>query len=251
MFVVLFFGVVGAVAWLAVRAREPEPVYQGKSLSEWVTNYNGNFVRWEDMTEAVRQMGTNAIPTLLRKMRARDTRLKDQLIALARKQHVIKVSHTPASVLNEEGERGFLALGADGRDAVPALAELYQWNSSNPKLRCSLAKVLGGMGPAAKQAVPALIQGLGDTNNAACASAIIALGRIHSEPGLAVPALVKCLGRQDGYIPLRVAYTLAEFGADAKPAIPALVQLLQGSDENVRTAVQIAVKRIDPEAGVK
>ena len=67
----------GVIVWQGLREREP--VYQGKPLSVWLQRYNthGSFIglRPEPMAdEAVRQIGTNAIPTLLHMLRAHDSK---------------------------------------------------------------------------------------------------------------------------------------------------------------------------------
>ena len=48
----------------------------------------------------LQQIGTNAIPTLLRMLRARDSSFKLKLISLAQKQHFIKFDFVPAGQRN-------------------------------------------------------------------------------------------------------------------------------------------------------
>jgi hypothetical protein len=62
---VLLVAVVGGLAWQVTRPREP--VYQGKPLSYWLVRpaRDPNF-------NALRALGTNAIPTLLQMLRAKD-----------------------------------------------------------------------------------------------------------------------------------------------------------------------------------
>ena len=66
-------------AWQGLLEREP--VYQGKSLSFWLQGYiqGGSYIGvWPEpeVDEAVRQIGTNAIPALLHMLRAHDSKLK-------------------------------------------------------------------------------------------------------------------------------------------------------------------------------
>ena len=84
---------------------EREPVYQGKRLTEWLLSYNVNLVipdsgenvrkmaQWTEADEAVRQIGINAVPTLLRLLRKKDSPLMLHVLALAQKQHLVKVRH--------------------------------------------------------------------------------------------------------------------------------------------------------------
>ena len=46
--------------------------------------------------EVVRQAGTNALPTLLRMLRAKDSSLKVNLVDLLTRQHIIKMDFTLA-----------------------------------------------------------------------------------------------------------------------------------------------------------
>jgi hypothetical protein len=53
-----------------------EPSYQGQSLSRWLEQYQSarlSGTRSVEAAGAIRQMGTNALPTLIRMIRARDS----------------------------------------------------------------------------------------------------------------------------------------------------------------------------------
>ena len=65
----------------------PEPVYQGRRLSDWLKAHD-RFSR-EEAEEAVRRIGTNAIPSLLGMFRAKDSALKTRFIDLVEKQDFI------------------------------------------------------------------------------------------------------------------------------------------------------------------
>ena len=83
--------------------------------------------RNEDMRkahEAIRSIGTNAIPTLLQMLRATNPPLKIKLVALAQRQHLIKIRYTPAESLNAAAASGFHVLYSKGRTAVPASIEI-------------------------------------------------------------------------------------------------------------------------------
>jgi HEAT repeat protein len=107
--------------------------------------------------EAVIQIGTNAIPTLLRLLRARDSALKVKAIQLLQYQHVIAVEHIPARLWNEVAVWGFSALGTNAQRAVPALIEIAKGDISSSSRKCAIA-CLDSTGPAAKEAVPYLLQ---------------------------------------------------------------------------------------------
>ncbi len=125
----LVVALVGVIVWQVLREREP--VYQGKRLSVWLERYDeGSYIAvtqhlWKkEADEAVCQMGTNAIPVLLRRLRAKDSPFRIWVVSVAQKQHVIKIKYTPARIRHREALDGMTALGADARRAaVPALLE--------------------------------------------------------------------------------------------------------------------------------
>src|SRR5713101_6630729 len=129
---VLLLVVVGTIGWLSLRP--DEPMYNGKRLSVWLKGYDGSYRSFSgsnynsgfsnsgfsyvenatgraEADEAVRHIGTNAIPMLLQKLRAKDSPFKVKLHALAQKLPLIKVYHTPAWFQQKQGCRGFLVLG--------------------------------------------------------------------------------------------------------------------------------------------
>jgi HEAT repeat protein len=251
---VLLAGMIGGIAWLVFRAYAEDPLYQGKRLSTWLQGYDATApltVTRPEADEAVRHFGTKAIPILLRRMVAKESLLKNRLITLAQRQHRIKVSVTPASVLQREGEGGLLALGPEAKGAVPPLIDLYEQNITGSILGHNISRTLGELGPMAKQAVPALIQGLGSTNGLIRGSAIVALGQIHSEPQLAVPALIQCLSSEDAYIQMVAVVALGAFGIDAKPAMAELIRLYEDPQGEVKHEAMEALIKIDPEGAAK
>ena len=260
------------LAWFALELLGPhEPVYQGKPVSLWVAGYMrppmpGRMHDDRATDDAVRQIGTNAIPTLLRMLRARDSALKLKLLALARKQPLIKINSTPAAYLNSEAARALQALGPGAWSAVPALIEMYdQTTLSPPPLRMEIAGTLGRIGPLATAAVPSLLRGTSDPDDTVRGNSLFALGRIQAEPELVVPALIKALSDSSPYVRMAAAEALEPFGSNATRAVPALVQLLHDTDENptlrsqgdpvvqysIRRHAEDALKAIDPEAAAK
>jgi HEAT repeat protein len=163
--VVLAVALVGLILWQVVRQREP--VYAGTNLSTWLKALyipiSSSSDRWEeldkckDAEEAVRQAGTNAIPTLLRLLRAKDSALKTKLIDLLNSQHIIKIAYTSAGWWNAYAELGFQCLGTNAQSAVPPLTKIAEQNIS-PRSRASAIDSLGHIGPPAKTAVPLLLE---------------------------------------------------------------------------------------------
>ena len=80
--------------------------------------------------EAVRRIGTNALPTLLRMLRAKDSALKVKLMDLVKRQHYFRIEYTPADELNYRACSAFGVLRAKAQSAAPALIRIYEQNIS-------------------------------------------------------------------------------------------------------------------------
>ena len=140
---------------------------------------------------AVETVGTNAIPTLLRLLRVRDTTLRAKFVTLAGKQHFIHIDITPASTLNERALAGFRVLGLDVTPAIPELSEIYRHNPPT-QVSNELAQLFSSLGtyePTDNSVIPALIKVLDDPDLACRANAAIVLGRYGSAASSAIPTL--------------------------------------------------------------
>jgi HEAT repeat protein len=156
---VLAVTLVGMIVWQVRQVRQQrEPVYQGKPLSEWLLRDNRRTGEaHKDAIAAVLQAGTNAIPTLLRMLRAKDSALKVRLMDLTQRQHIVKIEFTRAEDWNGAAVLGFSALGTNAQSAVPALIEIVDQNISRGSQYGAIL-ALAFIGPAAREAVPSLLE---------------------------------------------------------------------------------------------
>jgi HEAT repeat protein len=245
----LLIVLLGGVAWWLLRPSEPS--YQGKSLSAWLGDYLLPNAGASDADDAVRHIGTNAIPTLLRMLRAKDSPLKTKSIKLLGRQNLLKIKITPANFKNFEARLAFRALGESASNAVPELLQIYAEKISLDS-QCQTIGALGDIGPAAKSAIPTLLGALNATNEMFVRHySVLALGKIHSEPELVVPELVKLLHGSDPVLRRYDAEALGEFGTNAKSAIPDLTIMLNDGYSHARYMATNALKQIDPEAAAK
>jgi HEAT repeat protein len=195
--------------------------------------------------EAVKAIGTNAIPTLLNILQTKGSLIGLKLALLAQKQHLIHVNYiAPESRYGEVGP-AFQALGSDGKHAVPALIGIYERNVSGWS-RYWTAGVLGTIGPAASNAVPMLLMGATDTNGPIRSACLHALGSIHTQPELVVPALMQSLKDKDPTARIAAAGSLGDYGKDARASVPALKRLLNDPDMRVRFITMKSLQLIGP-----
>ena len=119
------------IAWQLLGVREP--VYQGKSLSYWLNQYDGNYVSVtaqlgkKQADEAVRHIGTNAIPFLLARLQTEDSALHIWLMRFSQKHRFMKLPLTPARLKCIQGLEGVKALSLeDAKVCSSQIVELYQ-----------------------------------------------------------------------------------------------------------------------------
>ncbi|EEF57545.1 HEAT repeat domain-containing protein [Pedosphaera parvula] len=107
--------------------QDREPRYAGKSLSAWLVELSNPDPAMEKQARtAVHEMGTNAIPKLLKLMSAEDSSFKLQLIGWTDRQSWVRFNFPLASNERAMAAEGFAVLGPEARSAVPALSRLAQ-----------------------------------------------------------------------------------------------------------------------------
>ena len=248
--------VVGVLVWQSLRQREP--FYEGRSLRAWLIDFNTSFpwLPGQDAEknlragEAIRRIGTNALPFLVEMARAKDSSLSSLIGSLAMKQNLIRARFWTENDEHQLAASGFQALGQTGAEAVPSLVALL--HDPDLLLRLNAAGCLGNIGPDAKAAIPALLPLLNNKSRMVAWDTTLNLGKIHMEPDLVVPALIEKLGALEASSYRgTVMSALGRFGKLATPAIPAILPFLHDADNNIRTEATNALKAIDAEAAAK
>ena len=133
------------LAWVVLR-EPPEPVYKGKKLSQWlegIPDWTSLHTRYDTNDEdAIRHIGTNAIPTLLRMLRERDPVWKTRLLTLANRLPSLNVNPEPALSHNMAAGTALGILGANASNAAPALVKTYDENISGSSRYSALDALL-------------------------------------------------------------------------------------------------------------
>jgi len=242
------------LVWLMVPGRgSREPFYDGKPLSEWLRAFDyyakpdqpGTSVR--DARRAIRAAGTNAIPTLLRMLRATDSTLKLKLIDLLQKQHLINFRFRTASRLHAEAVTAFQYLGVRAELAVPELIKMFNETPPLPA-RASIAHVLGNLGPAAEDAIPSLQRELTNTNRSVASAATNALAAINTDDRS--PWEENLQWGLHGWDAAERVEMLFEWRVRARAVVPELLSMLKNPGTNDYW-VRFALQQIDPDTAAK
>ena len=225
----LLAGVIGFLVWRAPRPREP--VFEGRTLTSWLDHHVASSAAspsygspgWKKADEAIRHIGTNAIPTLLTMIRAQDRPpLVLKLMETARHLGWMRIGYQYAMTRHEEAEYAFEMLGTNAASAVPGLIRIYEQNISPSSQRCA-ALALGHVGRGAQAALPALIRGFTHTNDDVRFYAVSAVMNIGGEPGLVVPALTSALQDSNVNVRWNALVGLSMFGGRARSAVPEIL----------------------------
>ncbi len=143
--VILFFcrGVLACVAIVADLSGDSEPSWEGRKLSSWLMEGYGAIGTHtgfdnEAADAAVRHVGTNALPYLVRELGAKHSSTKLVLASFASKQSVLHVHYVDGDSRRHQAVEAFRALG---QIPAPALPQLRRY-LSDPELRSDAQKTI-------------------------------------------------------------------------------------------------------------
>lgn len=252
---ILFAGLALLIVFAFVYAtRERDPVYKGRRLSEYLREVHGIGLGWGGMdriepgivhadtrnmeaSEAVLNVGTNALPMLVRLLGTRESRAKLWLRRLGEKHPVFKrlAPSGPDTVFqrNMSALLAFYRLGPQATDAIPKIIPMLEdpdsaavatvalmyirpqreqdilsltnvfrlrtpYPGASPEmLQCMAILALSTFGTNASGAIPLLMQRLGSTNGEVAAASAVALARIGGPPDSVVPIILENLPRSN------------------------------------------------------
>ncbi len=204
--------IVAAVATQALHSRQPSA--QGQPLDTWLEDYDDDTLELgTTAADAVREMGTNALPALLELIRSRDGRLKVALLDFLERHAAIRIALNPASYRQERAIGGFHALGPVAAPAIPELIALL----GEPYASDAAARALNALGP---DTVPPLARAVTDADPAVRARAAQILGWLGPEARAAVPALVAALQHDDAGVRALAADALRHIAPDIVEDVP-------------------------------
>jgi len=223
-----------------------EPVYDDQPLSYWLLARPD-----EAQQNAIRQIGTNAIPTLLKILGAKQRNMRKVAANLQNEglQQRFQDKDANAEDLRSLAVKGFAVLGTNAQSAIPQMSKLLK----DPEIRLQIARALTKIGPTGLTVLTnALAKNKEMRNNLIWSiaqeggmdpQALIQLLRISltdpdwtvrgnaadflagKDPAIAVPALIPVLDDKSEYPRERAAISLGSYGAASKRAAPKLLEI--------------------------
>ena len=201
---------------------EPEPMYQGKTLSEWIADLrSGDSKLKQTAWDTLISIGPPAIPAL-------EGALGD-----------IRTVNSAAFIL-----------AMIGKEALPVLLNSL---TNGPILA---RKEIAGAGvmqvnallPYEDDIVPALLVCMRDDDATVRGGAVNAFQSYFKRPDLAVPPLLECLNDTNANVRGSAVTVIRQFRTGAAPAVSNLVWLArQDEDSHVRTRAAESLRVISPE----
>jgi hypothetical protein len=245
--------------------RHMGPVYLGKALSQWLEEVPDDWghpvtgrldpEERPAAAKAVRAMGTNALPELIRMMEARDWPPKQRLLWLASSPWLIDITHTtPRERQKVQALFGFCALGTNANPAVPALMDFLlrqgEYHTAaalaymSPEGVLSLSQALTNRDIDLTSNVPDLrfrILCVLDELVWVAHQADTAPGRrarLELHARLAAPSLLQCVNDPIEGIRIRAAaLDLSALGPAVASAVPPLVKASQDQETSVPKSI--------------
>jgi hypothetical protein len=296
--VLLSLASLGVMSWAILRPHEP--VYMAKTASEWVEIYcvkhytalpasylplpNFTRVLASPASVALNKLGTNATPYVLALFRAQDSALKDALVKSSWSEKLAQTFNLgdaykrwsrPATLKHEMACELFFQFPSVARGAIPELIQVLR-TSDKTSWRMEAVDILQNMGTNAQDALPMLLEGLRDRDEAVRArvgAAVSTIGfpsprdldstnpsaishdycRRSSE--LILPKAFKLLTDPSVDPKLPLAFfcdcCLEErsiWPDNPQAATPSLLRLLNNPHAEIRARATNALKRINPSA---
>jgi HEAT repeat protein len=245
-------------AWRMFAPRQPS--YNGKPLSYWLSRYENRILgraplissEQQEADKAVREIGTNAIPYLLKLAGRKDSALKQRMLSSYRRQSWLKLSIHDAQFYRVEASCGFAALHEKAKPAVPGLIRLLK--DDDFQVRQIAANDLGLIGPEAEEAIPTLFPLLDEqTHGTQILEAMMALGGIHRRPEIVLPRLLEFLNgdRKDWNYQTPALDAIGRYRSDAKALAPVIITFLDDPDSSRKSSAESALIMIDPQLAHK
>jgi HEAT repeat protein len=152
----------------------------------------------------------------------------------------------PSTNVQQTALRSLQSMGPEAAGARVALLAALREARAAPAVRAGAATVLGGLGPAGKDAVPPLGQALANDKDAEVRlAAVVALGRLGPAASAESPRVAGALGDPESAdVRAAAATCLAAIGAAPKDAVPALGKALPDRERSVVVAAARALRRI-------
>ena len=168
--------------------RDREPAWQGRTLGAWLRDLDADKPESQARAaDAIRQIGTNALPLIIQRLHHRDPRSSSTILALKLKlsellsrQSLVNIQFRPGVTPRHQALAAVDALGPAAANALPALAKLLHENPPDSRAPYLIARI----GP---EGLPLLRQALTNENRIVRMEARVCLEMFNSRSEVLFP----------------------------------------------------------------
>jgi hypothetical protein len=223
----LLLAVIAAISLMSSLRQPREPEYDGVPLSDYLRSLTYSQVRLErSARDAIRAMGSNAVPHLIKILDTRESRFKTRFNELAGRYSFTRFRFKPLDACQVQAAMACQELGPTAAPAIPSLARLVD----DPQLGSWAVAALAEISP---QTFPLLTNAM---NSRWPATRFAAVGhlRLARPRERAIPPLLVALGSQESNMRGIAAESLGALGLHSPEVVAALTARLDDPDSNVR-----------------
>jgi hypothetical protein len=275
---VIILALLGIVVIGLIFAPKPsEPTYEGKRLSIWLREMSDSPEQQKRAANAVRAMGTNALPSLVRMLQARDSKFKEYVRSLLARQKLVRVRLSPpARIQHDFACRGLWVLGPMAAAAIPSLEEnlvsrkphpsipgvllsigspawmtfIRAMTNNNPEVRATTIGALSNATNRLEEATPTLLHVMtNDPLPSLRLYAALAFAKTGKHEDSVVPLLIDGL-KFGNDIGAEVARAFIHYPSKAMEQKDALIRMAEGPDIIAHFGALDALRKIDPAAAI-
>lgn len=246
--VIALLGLCGLLIAIAVWVWQPgEPRWAGRALSSWLSELedvpesrfeNPTLAKHIAATEAVRSMGTNALPTLLRRLEQPAPRVWEQGLAYLEEALRSRSIRCPWPDTEQRHSRrvdatlrGFFALREAATPAVPELSRRLHAHARDRRAAFFAAQALAAAGVFGVQE---LLTAATDTTALVRSYALVGLANAVTNRETAFKAVLGGLHDSDPAVRQRASWVVGTFREHPVEVVAALTNLLSDPDSRVR-----------------
>lgn len=201
---------------------------------------------------AIARMAPAAAPVLVTALDDRDPRIRLAIIGAIRTMQPVPADALPAiagRLGDADAEVRAQAADTLGRFGAAAVAALLPaCDDPEPRVRASTASAFRAIGPAAREAAPALRAHLTDAAPTVRLNAAAALGAVGADDAATIAALARALDDSDHTVRWGAAQALGRLGPAAAAAGSALERARSDTHLLVRAAAADTLTRLDDSA---
>ena len=225
--------VIGATA-LVLSRQSREPEFENQPLSFYLRSLTYSQVRLErNARDAIRAIGSNAVPHLIDILDARELRFKTWFNEVANQHSFTRFRFPQMASQQIQAAMACQELGPTAAVAIPSLARLID----DPQLGYWAVAALAEIGP---QTFPLLTNALSSPYPSTRFAAVGHL-RLMRPRERAVPPLLMALNSQDSHMRSLAAESLGALGLSSPEVVSALASRLDDSDAPVSVSAAISL----------